>query len=246
MKRTYIIVAIGFLLTYCSSYDGAPSNTETGTGGSLARFTISGNTLYTVDSEKLHIIDISNDNSIMEVKNLRLSVEAETIFPKDTLLFLGTRNGMLIFDINEKTSPKLLKLYEHIYACDPVVADDKYAYITLNSIESSCRFGSNELQIINIEDPKNPRFISSFSMQSPKGLAIKNDTLYICDNGLKIFDVSNKMDIKQLYHFQSATASDIILNDDIAIMISNNALKQYKIEEGNINLLSEIEFHPDY
>lgn len=77
-------------------------------------------------------------------------------------------------------------------------------------------------------------------MTNPRGLAIRNDTLWVCDEGLKILDVSDKSNIEQLYYFDNLAANDLILDDDRALVIGESGLIQYKIENGIIKKLSEI------
>ena len=74
----------------------------------------------------------------------------------------------------------------------------------------------------------------------PRGLAIRNDTLWVCDNGIKVFDAVDKSNIVQLYHYNDLIAYDLILDQDRALVIGESGFVQYKIESDTIRRLSEI------
>lgn len=242
-KAINILIAIVFITALIISCENSSDNAisvEAGTGGSLARFTIAENHLYTVDMNTLKVFSLA-DLENPELKDEQyLGFGIETIFPRDNSLFLGTQTGMYIFDITEPASPKELSFYSHVYACDPVVADQDYAYVTLNSSNIGCPRNTDELQIINIQDLQNPQLEKSYNMNSPLGLSINNDTLYVCDEGIKVLDVSDVQGIKQLHHFSGFNANDVIYNDGLLMVIGDEGFYQYKIQGDTIEKISEI------
>ncbi len=234
-----VILLIGW---YSCSYEDSSvdGNSENGTGGSTARFTIVGDHLFTVDNENLGIFDISSAEDPEYIEKSYVGFGVETISPLGDKLFLGTSSGMYIYSINANGNPEKLSFYEHVIACDPVVSDGEFAYVTLSTGRSGCWRSVNELHIIDVQNLKNPQLVKQYSMTNPKGLAIRNDTLWVCDEGLKILDVSDKQNIEQLYFFDDLTAYDLILDDDRALIIGESGFVQYKIENGTIRKLSEI------
>src|SRR5688500_12067850 len=62
----------------------------TGVGGSLARFTIAGNYLYTVDQTDLKVFDISDPANPVFRRSIPVGFEIETIFPFKDRLFIGS------------------------------------------------------------------------------------------------------------------------------------------------------------
>jgi len=88
----------------------------------MARFAIVGNYLYAVDNNTLKVFDISVPAYPVYLKSKNIGNGIETIFPKDSLLFIGTQIGMLIFELTNPTNPLQISSYQHIYSCDPVVA----------------------------------------------------------------------------------------------------------------------------
>ena len=244
MKSKHFIILFAVLiwiLQSCSYGDSAFDGvSESGTGGSMARFTIAGDHLFTVDQQSLSVFDISSAEDPEYKQRKNVGVGVETIFPLGDKLFLGTSTGMYIYDISTEGSPSQISFYEHVIACDPVVSDGEYAYVTLNASREECWRSVNELQIIDLQNIERPQLLRQYQMQSPCGLAVRNDTLWICDNGLKVFDISDKLNIVQLNHFNDLVAYDLILDKNRALVIGETGFVQYKLENDTIIKLSEI------
>ena len=62
---------------------------------------------------------------------------------------------------------------------------------------SNCGGNLNQLQIVNVANIKSPQLISVFNMTNPRGLGVWDNTLYLCDEGLKIFNVTDKTKVDQ-------------------------------------------------
>jgi len=235
------------VLFQACQYEGT-SNADfsggSGKGGSMARFTIAGNHLYTVDQYSMKVFDVTNPRQPEFKISKSVGFDVETIFPLNKNLFLGTSSGMYIYDITAPASPQKISYFEHIISCDPVVADGNYAYVTLSSSNQRCWRGSNELQIIDIRNLQNPTLVKQYPLTGPRGLAIRNDSLWVCDNGLKILDTRNKQDIKLLVHFPELSAYDLILNRNLIMVTGETGFVQYKLENNAIRKLSEIKVLP--
>jgi hypothetical protein len=244
MKKRNIIIIICFailvLFQSCAENAGIERFSDSGTGGSMARFTVVGDYLFTVDNSTLQTFDISSVEEPEYINEQYVGSGVETIFPLNDMLFLGTSNGMYIYDISNEGEPNKLSFYQHVIACDPVVSDGEYAYVTLSSVRLSCWQSVDELQIIDLENVKEPRLVKRYQMQHPQGLAIKNDTLWVCADGLKILDVSDINNIRELYHFNDLEAYDVILDNQRALVVGETGFKQYKLENDTIRQLSEI------
>ncbi|HPJ78777.1 MAG TPA: hypothetical protein P5086_00960 [Prolixibacteraceae bacterium] len=238
------IATLGFLVMMagCQMGDSFESDFSSGegTGGSMARFTVTGDHLYTVDHNSLKVFSLADPKKPVPKNNRNVGFDVETIFPLGNTLFLGTSTGMYIYDITLPENPQKISFYEHIYACDPVVSDGRYAYVTLSSSNARCWRAGNELQIVDIQDKVAPKQVSTHALSSPRGLAIRNDTLWVCDAGLKVFDVQNKSQIKQLVHFSDVPAFDLILNGRLALVTGEEGFVQYRIGNGTITKISEI------
>lgn len=226
--------------TSCSKDSSVQSDaSQTGIGGSTARFAIVGNYLYTVNSSDLGVIDITNPGSPNYVSTKRIGFGIETIFPYNDYLFIGAQTGMYIYDISNPTSPNKLSQYEHIYSCDPVVVQGDYAYVTLHSENSWCGRFTDELHIIDISNLNKPELLTIYTMSNPLGLGIDGDNLFVCDKGLKVYDITDKNNIVLKQHFL-ITAYDVIPYNNLLIVIGDNGLYQYDYSGDDLTLLSTI------
>jgi hypothetical protein len=244
MKKLVYFSAI-LLIAALSACDESGSSSDNysndaGKGGSTARFAVCGNYLYTVNDYTMRVFNITNPSDPVAGANINIGFGIETIFPRgDSVLFVGSQIGMYIYDISTPGSPQKLSYFEHIRNCDPVVADDKYAYFTLHSSGSWCGRWTNELQIANIENLSNPYLVKSYPMYSPRGLGIDGKTLFLCDDGLKVYDVTDPMNIILKKHFH-INATDVIPYDGLLLCIGSDGLYQYRYQNDTITFLSKI------
>lgn len=82
-------------------------------------------------------------------------------------------------------------------------------------------------------------------MNSPKGLGIDNETLFICDGdaGLKVYNVSDPYSLGASFitSFEDINTFDVIPVNDILFMIGSDGLFQYDYSDiENIRFLSKI------
>lgn len=228
-----------------SGQSGGRTTTAPGIGGSMARFTIANNTLYVVDNSSLLLFNLSNPNAPSQGVTTHLGWNIETIFPYGNHLFIGSQSGMHIYSVSNPSSPVRISVYEHIDACDPVVVDDKYAYVTLRD-GTDCHTFTNQLEVVDIQNLANPHKIAEYPMTNPHGLGIKDEILFICDgrDGLKIYDASNVLTIDQnlIRHYNNIDAFDVIpYGHKKLLMIGRNGLLQFDYTDiNNIQLLSTI------
>jgi len=228
----------------CASIATNISNSNSGgaTNGSMARFSIVNNYLYTVGYSTLSTFDIGQPYAPSFASTVQVDWHVETIYPLKDKLFVGTNNGMYMYDIQTSPSkPALLGSFTHVRGCDPVIADNNYAYITIND-SSACLGFNNELQIVNIQDLSNSFLVKSYQLTHPIGLSKDGNSLFICDgkDGLKIYnaaDVSNLQLIKQL---KDAEVYDVIAANGLAIVSAKDGVYQYDYSDlNNIHLLSK-------
>jgi hypothetical protein len=143
----------------------------------MARFSIINNFLYTVGYSSLTTFDITQSYTPAYTSTVLVDWHVETIYPLKNRLFVGTNNGMYMYDVEKLPStPALIGEFTHIRACDPVIADENYAYITLND-SSACLGSNNELQIVDISNVANS-FGKVLSADAPVGLS-KTATCYL-------------------------------------------------------------------
>jgi hypothetical protein len=235
--------------SFAAEMASAMPGPNSGVGGSMARFTIVDHYLYTIDHSNLKVFDISDPENPTSGANLLLGWGIETIFPYKENIFIGAQNGMHILDNSTPSNPSFLSTYAHITSCDPVVVEDDFAFVTLRS-GTECLGFTNQLDVINISDLKNPQLVKSYPMENPHGLGINQNTLFICEGeyGLKIFNASDKLEINEniLAHFKDLHAYDVIPNGHNLILIGKDGLYQYNYEDlDNIKLLSFLPVVPE-
>lgn len=215
-----------------------------GIGGSMARFTLSGNHLYALDGSNLDIVDVTSQTSPKAKNEIALSWDVETLFPHTDKLFIGSQSGMYILDLKAPENPSLISKYDHVRSCDPVVVEGDYAFVTLRN-GSACGGFTNQLEVIDIKELKTPTIVATYAMTNPHGLGIDSGTLFICDgpDGLKAYDATDVKTISQhqLAHFSSIQALDIIPYQNVAMMIGSDGLYQYDYTNiKDIKLLSQL------
>ncbi|MDR0581397.1 MAG: hypothetical protein LBG31_00365 [Prevotellaceae bacterium] len=195
--------------------------------GSTARFAAYGDYLYVVTSSMLKVFALSG-NTVTKGHEQYLSWNTETIFACDQKLFLGTTTGLLIYDIANPAAPARLSSLSHVMGCDPVVVQGNYAYVTIRG-GNACGQDRSLLDVIDISNPSSPYVKTWVSMYSPYGLGIDGNTLFVCDNGLKVFDASDPLQIgtRQVQHFTGISGMDVIPYDNVLILIGQDGLYQY-------------------
>jgi hypothetical protein len=201
--------------------------------------------LFTIDDSNMYVFDLEDGTTPELINEIYINWGIETIFPFKDKIFIGSQSGMYIYDVQNPTTPIQLSVYEHIFSCDPVVANDSLAFVTLRD-GNLCRTDfSNQLEVIDIKDLTSPKLLHVYEMKHPHGLGIRNHDLFICDGayGLKWFDYEelDKINQNQLAHQKNIHAYDVIPIGDLLIMIGTDGLYQYDIsEKGKFRQLSHI------
>jgi len=198
MKKNIIYLFVFFIMSQnisCTKDStGKAFNSSAGKGGSLARFTIVGNYLYTVDNTQLKVFDVA-DPAMPELKSaIDVGFEIETIFPFREKLFIGSTSVVHIFSIENPERPQ--KLSEAISPqvlrrCDPVVAKDSVAYATLRT-NGPCGGAQSILAVYDIKDVLHPLSVNQVPVSEPYGLGYADNALYVCDRWrLIVFDITH-------------------------------------------------------
>lgn len=224
----------------CSQLDG--SSGGVGKGGSLAKFAIVDNRLFVADRTDIALYDISNKKPVF-TDNLQLNKSIDALFARDNkVLFSANREGLSIIDIDSEF--KEIGFVSHIVACDPVVANEHYAYVTIFQDESNgCFRGANTLQVLNVTDLNNIRMVNEMPMERPVGVAMANDHLFVCDNSkIKVYELDNPKIPVKVAEYTSLKAYDIIALSNHLIIREPDGITQlaYDYNEHSFELLSEL------
>ena len=217
----------------------AGAESMTGTRGSLARFQIVDNYLYTVGNYEMAIFNIQNLAEPVLSNTQYAGWNIETMFQAEGYLYLGSTNGMYIYNLVNPSSPEFVSDFTHWEGCDPVVVDGDYAYLTLRG-GNLCGQLESVLEVIDISDKTNPTLAARYNLENPYGLGIKNNMLYVCDGtaGLKLFERETSEDLILVNSLKDIQAKDVIPLEKSLIMIGEKTLYQYEYIENNIGLIS--------
>ncbi|GAB5476294.1 MAG: hypothetical protein Mars2KO_43930 [Maribacter sp.] len=217
---------------------------NTGQGGSLARFKIVGDFLYAVDSHNINVFEISDLQNPLDLEDVYAGFDIETIFSRGEHLFLGSMRGMYIYDISSPDKPQFVSEFQHGTACDPVVVDGDYAYVTLRG-GNGCGATESGLFIVDISNISSPELKISYPMDGPYGLGIKGEKLFVCDgtSGLKVYDKTDVENLVALDHFKDITTFDVIPLEETLLMVGDETLYQYEYLSENIRLLSTLQLN---
>ena len=213
-----------------TSSDQANGFNEVSTAGSMTRFLPIDRYLYTINFNELVLFSIGDNYQPSRFARLDTGTQAETLFQLNNLLFVGSTTGMLMYDVTSPSNPNYLNSIEHFRSCDPVVADENYAYVTLRG-GTNCFTETNELQIIDIRTPEELSVVARQVMFNPHGLAIHEDYLLVCDGtaGLKVVDVNNREQPEILSTDNIPFAYDIIVDFPSALVVGEGVLYQYDL-----------------
>jgi hypothetical protein len=175
--KTNVLLRFGFVILVavgCNAGSATgPVSTATGQGGSMARFAITGNRLYTVGERSLTIFDISQPTAPQQRSTFGIGAQIETVFPFEDKLFIGAENGMSVYDISDADHPTFLNKVLHMRSRDPVVTDGKFAYVTLRDL--------HVLEVLDIRKLDSVTLVRDYYMPDPQGLGIDSGVLFIAN-----------------------------------------------------------------
>ena len=72
-------------------------------------------------------------------------------------------------------------------------------------------------------------------MQEPYGLGIDGNKLFVCDNGLKVFDATDPLQVgnKRLFTTTEFIGYDLIPYNNLLLVIGSDGLYQYSYSSDN-------------
>lgn len=241
----FIAIVTALLIAACGSESSFESGASNGTlSGSYANLLTIDNRLYAVTDSELVSFDVTEAKNPVELDRLQLDFGVESLFYRTGQLFVGSQTTMYIYELNANGLPILASRtnygnFEEFTACDPIVALDDIAYVTLSSDIQSTVCGQtfsrqiNELRVYDIADISNPNLINIIEMSGPKGLAVDGNWLFVCEKntGLKVFDISEMEAPVQIHHFNGFKAFDVIPVDGLLLVVGPDNLYQFDYQD---------------
>lgn len=201
-----------------------------GQAGSLSRFALLNDYLYIANRYSLSVINVANPLQPLVKQAVSAYGEAETIYPFKNALLLGSPTGMRIFSVANPEIPVYSGGVMHWRGCDPVVAENDIAYVTVRG-GGPCGGNNNQLDVIDVSNLNAPVLKKTYPLENPYGLGIYNNTLGICDGdaGFKLYDAAQSNNLKLLSVFNTIKPFDVIMDNSIALLIAKDGLYQYNI-----------------
>ena len=227
---------------FSSASSSSATASPVGISGSMARFSLVNNYLYSVSSDSLRITDVTNAQNPLRVNAIGLGWGIETLYPFKDKLFIGSNTGMFIYGVQNPLQPVKLGSFTHVRTCDPVIADDSIAYVTLHS-GNTCAGFTNQMDVLNISNIMQPQLIKTYPFTNPRGLSKDGNLLFVCDGdaGLKVLNASNANAIVLLKSFPMQAANDVIAFNNIALVVAKDGLYQFDYSNASeIKLVSKI------
>ncbi|RFM28504.1 LVIVD repeat-containing protein [Deminuibacter soli] len=206
-----------------ASASSSGGGSSSGVNGSMSAFALLKNRLYTCRYGNFMVYNLSNATDPAYVGSAPIASNIETIFPFGDNLFLGATTGMYIYNTADPDHPAAAGMFGHVRSCDPVVADEKTAYVTLHT-NTRCQGNVNELNIIDITDIHHPGTPVTLSMTSPKGLSKTGNLLLVCDGNVKIYDVTKPASPSLISQVSVPDSYDIVTIGHTAITATDKGL----------------------
>jgi hypothetical protein len=206
----------------------------------MSRFAMLSQRLYTVSYSDLKVFNTTNPATPAYSRSLSLpNGNIETIFPYQDKLFIGSATGMFIYGTQNADQPQQLGQFTHARACDPVIADNNTAYVTLRG-NGTCGGIQNQLDVIDISNIASPKLIKSYLLNAPQGLSKDGNVLFICDGsaGVKVFDATLSTQLVQLKQLACNQPTDVIALQGVAIVIASDGL--HLIDYSNLSDIREV------
>ena len=238
-----------YTLDAATATAAANSNTSgknistTGTAGSEAAMTLVGDYLYTIpESHSLSVINVSDPNELSLVRTVMMAgLDLETVFPMEDKLLLGSMEGVYVYSIADPTQPVQLGEFAHGKACDPVIADSGFAYVTLHD-GTYCGASDNELDIVSAQDLTSTTLLKSYPMNGPSGLGKDGSILFVCDGQVvKVFNAADPLNLQALTQVSVPNAYDLIAANHLLLVVSTGGLYEFDYSDPrNINPLGHL------
>jgi hypothetical protein len=220
-----------------AAYSGA----STGVAGSMAKMALIKDYLYVIsEGHSMGIVNAVNSAHPSLVSIQSAGYDLETIYPFGDKLFLGSAEGVYIFNVSNPAQPAAEGQFSHGSACDPVITDGNYAYITLHA-GTYCGGASNELDVVNVQHLPETSMTQNYPMTRPQGLSKDGSLLFVCDSAeVKVYNASNPGNLQLLTQIPEVNGYDVIAANHLLLVVTSKGLYQY--DYSNINRIRSLSF----
>jgi hypothetical protein len=239
-ERTYQTVQGGYSYDSTTSPILAQGNALRTESTANSSFSTLDNYLYASINNYLYIVDLSPDLPQTPAEKLPVGPVEKLLLHHNKLL-LSSAESTAIYSLDLPQTPTLSAQIPHVYGCNPIVLHNNRAYITIRS-GNACGQNTSELLIIDLTNPKTPQKTISYALKDPQGLNVRDDLLFLCDDGLKIYLIEKPETLlsRQIAHFAEIQAQNVIPLSDTLLLVADGGLYQYSYSDAGLQLLSSI------
>lgn len=250
MKHLLSLALFSLLLASCAGDLGLTGESNEGAViGKYKTMTIVGDYMYAVNNTQLLTIDLTDKANPKEIDKQDIGEAIENLYQVEEVLFIGSQTNMHIYALGENGIPQVksdtpyMNLGEDINVCDPVIANQDIAYVTLSTDVwqnvNGCgqQISFNELRTYDVSDLENPSLVNTYNCNSPQGMSIDGNYLFMSDGnaGFKVFELdhSGKTTLIGTY---GGSSYDVIAKDKKLLVVSKEEIRQF--DYSNINDLT--------
>ncbi|MFP9099631.1 hypothetical protein ACLI09_11290 [Flavobacterium sp. RHBU_24] len=239
MKKIYLFIVMAVFVIACNSdsQEGINNAGSDGQGGSTAIFALKGDYLYSVDHNNLNVFSLLSTTGPVQVNTVQVGFDIETLFADGDKLYIGSQNGMFIYSITNPEDPEMLASVSHFTACDPVVANGTHAYVTLHT-NTWCGNNTNALMVYDIANINEPVLVHSRTLIAPKGLGLYANYLVVCDDIIKIFDITSPEE-PVLATTINRPCNDVIIRGNELFAVGDFGIYNYTLNAENISAFTQ-------
>jgi len=178
-------------------------------------------------AENLKVIDISNPTQPVLVWSDTCEVECYDFCIQDDFLYLNTREGLRIYDINDAINLNLVSILYYYDSLNKIFVKDDIAYCS---------------EVIDISDSAHPQIVNNAHNISFLSLAII-DSNHLISNWCQIYDISSP-ELPVLMSNINQVSGQVSIYNEYAFFTSSSRVEI--VDVSDLNDLKEIGNHYNY
>jgi len=173
---------------------------------------VQGNFAYLASKHSGMIIyDVEDPTQPVLIGFLAGNYWGNSIWVNGTTAYLGASQGIKIIDITDNSSPQEIS---------SINANIKKLHFDDEKVFALVNYGG--VMIVDVSTPSNPTVVGEIGVDNfnlPSNIIAGGNLLFICDGGLKIFDVSNPSVVNKLSQYVTGSyTSDIKVRDNFVFL----------------------------
>lgn len=247
MKHVFGLLMFSLLLFSCGKSPVMGTSDEGEIVGKYKTLVAVDNFLYAVNHTQLITFDMTDKENPVEVDKKDVGMDIENLYHVDRALFIGSQTNLHIYQIAEngiptkKSDTPYIRFGDEITTCDPVIADQDIAYVTLSSDFWNRVNGCptlvtiNELRAYDVADLENPQLKGVYQLNNPMGLSIDGDYLFVSDGdaGVAIFEVDHDGYATLINTIPGFPTYDLSAENNKLLVVSEEEIRQYDYSDIN-------------